>query len=78
VTSAQRVANELAVRYEVARDFGRAADCFRLAAQNTGQVFASQEALALAQRALAMTERLPDLVSVANGSWRYRSSWVMD
>jgi serine/threonine protein kinase/predicted ATPase len=54
------VANELAVLYEAARDFGRAADCFRLAAQNTGQVFASQEALALAQRALAMTERLPD------------------
>jgi serine/threonine protein kinase/predicted ATPase len=55
-----RVANELGMLYEVARDFRRAADWFRVAALNTGQVFASQEAVALARRALAMNERLPD------------------
>ena len=53
------VANELALLFEVARDFGRAADCFRLAAQQALKLFASREAVALARRGLAMVNLLP-------------------
>jgi predicted ATPase len=54
------VANELAVLWEVAREYAKAADYFRLAAEQAGRVFATREALALARRGLAMIERLPE------------------
>ena len=54
------VANEIAVLYEAARDFARAADYFRLAAQNASLGFASREAVVLARRGLAMAEMLPE------------------
>jgi predicted ATPase len=56
----KNVANELALLFEVARDFARAADYFRTAARNAGELFASQEAVKLARRALAMAEMLPE------------------
>ncbi len=54
------VANELAALWEAGREYARAAEYFRLAAQQTSQVFATQEAAALARRGLAMVELLPD------------------
>src|SRR5262249_18699787 len=54
------VAAELAHLYEAARDFARAADYFRLAAQQASQVFGLQEAVALARRGLALLQMLPD------------------
>jgi predicted ATPase len=54
------VAGELAVLWEAAREFGRAADYFRLAAQNASRFFAAHEAVALAGRGLAMIQTLPD------------------
>jgi predicted ATPase len=54
------VASELAHLYETARDFGRAAGYFRLAAQRASQVFASQEAVVLARRGLAVLLMLPE------------------
>ncbi len=54
------VANQLAALWEAAREYARAAEYFRLAAQQAGQVFAIQEAVALARRGLTMVELLPD------------------
>ena len=54
------VASELAVLFEAAREFGRAADHSRLAAQNASRVFAYQEAVVLAHRGLAHLRSLPD------------------
>jgi tetratricopeptide (TPR) repeat protein len=53
------VANQLALLFETARDFARAANYFQAAAQNAISLFASQEAVALANRALAMIEMTP-------------------
>jgi predicted ATPase len=52
-------ANELAVLYETAREPAKAADCFRLAAQGASALFASQEAVMLARRALSMIDLIP-------------------
>ncbi|HEU0121772.1 MAG TPA: protein kinase [Bryobacteraceae bacterium] len=46
-------ANELAVLWESARDFGKAAGYFALAARQAGKVFADSECAVLAQRGLA-------------------------
>ncbi|HEU4391674.1 MAG TPA: AAA family ATPase, partial [Blastocatellia bacterium] len=54
------IANELAVLWEAAREYARAAEYFRLAAQNASQVFASREAVVLVRRGLALLESLPD------------------
>ena len=54
------VAGELALLWEAARDFARAADCFLLAAQNAARLFANQEAVVLARRGLELLEALPD------------------
>ena len=54
------VANELALLWEAARDYGRAADSFLQAAKHSSRVFAVQEAEQLARRGLAMIEKLPD------------------
>jgi predicted ATPase len=53
------VANELAILFETAREFARAADYCRTAAINASQVFASREAEALARRGLTVIEMLP-------------------
>ncbi|MGH7517023.1 MAG: protein kinase domain-containing protein [Gemmatimonadales bacterium] len=53
------VAAELALLFEAARDLSRAAEYFLLAAQNATRVFAYREAVALAQRGLALVEKLP-------------------
>ena len=54
------VAAELALLFEAARDFARAADYFLLAAQNAARLFANQEAVVLARRGLELLETLPD------------------
>jgi tetratricopeptide (TPR) repeat protein len=54
------VANELAVLWESAREYAKAAEYFRLAAQQASQIFATQEAAALARRGLALIERLAE------------------
>jgi predicted ATPase len=54
------VAAELALLWEAARDFGHAADCFLLAAQNAVRLFANQEAVTLVRRGLELLQTLPD------------------
>ncbi len=54
------VANELAVLYEAGRESARAAEYFRLAAEQVSHVFASQEAVTLARRGLALLLSLPE------------------
>jgi predicted ATPase len=54
------VAAELALLWEAARDFARAADAFLLAAQNAGRLLANQEAVMLARRGLELLGTLPD------------------
>ena len=55
-----QIASELAHLFEVARDFLRAAEYFRLASLNAVKVLATKEALTLAHRGLANMEALPD------------------
>jgi predicted ATPase len=54
------VAAELALLWEAARDFSRAAEYFRQAAQNAVRVFANQEAVVLARCGLQLLGALPD------------------
>jgi predicted ATPase len=54
------VAAELALLWEAARDFVRAADCFLLAAQHAVSLFANQEAVELARRGLALLATSPE------------------
>jgi len=54
------VAAELALLWEAAREFTRAADCFLLAAQHAVSLFANREAMGLAQRGLALLATLPE------------------
>ena len=56
----EKVASELAVLFERARDFVRAVDYFHLAAQNASRAFAYQETIALARRGLELLGSLPD------------------
>lgn len=53
-------ANELAVLWEAARDFGKAASYFAYAARQAGKVFADQEAAVLAQRGLDALAQTPE------------------
>ncbi len=53
------IAAELALLFEAARDPSRAAEYFLLAAQNAARLFAYREAVGLAQRGLALVEKLP-------------------
>ncbi len=52
------VASELALLLEAARDWTGAADHFLVASQNAARVYANQEAVTLARRALANAEKL--------------------
>jgi predicted ATPase len=54
------VAAELALLFESARDFSRAADHFLLAAQNAAAAYAHQEAVELAQRGLELLRQTPE------------------
>ena len=54
------LALELALLYEVARDFTRAADAFAWAARNAVRVAAYQEAVLLAERGIKAVTTLPD------------------
>jgi predicted ATPase len=54
------VAGELALLFEAAHDWSRAAEYFLLAAQNAARVFATQEAAGLARRGLESLRKLPD------------------
>ncbi len=53
------VAHELALLWELGRDFARAADCFLEAAEHAAALFANEEALALIQRAMKCALKLP-------------------
>ncbi|MGH8527294.1 MAG: hypothetical protein ACREXY_24745, partial [Gammaproteobacteria bacterium] len=55
------VASQLALLYEAARDFTRAAQYFQLAAQNATRVVAYQEAIVLARRGLELLKLRPDI-----------------
>ena len=55
-------AAELALLYEAARDFGRAAQYFLEAAKNAARVYANHEAVELSRRAMANVSHLPDEV----------------
>ena len=52
------IAAELAFLFEVARDFPRAADFYRVAADNTARIFAYKETILLARRGLALVNAL--------------------
>ncbi|HEX5731429.1 MAG TPA: protein kinase [Blastocatellia bacterium] len=52
-------AAELAQLFEAARDFARAAEHYRIAAQNAAQIYANNEAAILARRGLALLQSLP-------------------
>jgi tetratricopeptide (TPR) repeat protein len=54
------VASELAFLFEAARDWSRATEYYLVAANNASEVFALQEAGALAQRGLEMLRLLPE------------------
>jgi predicted ATPase/predicted Ser/Thr protein kinase len=54
------VAAELGRLFEVAREFGRAAWQFGVAAPHAARVFAHREAIALARRGLRLLQALPD------------------
>jgi tetratricopeptide (TPR) repeat protein len=54
------VANELALLWEAARDYGRAADCFLRAARHASETFAHHEVAALSRHGLAVLENLPE------------------
>ena len=54
------IASELAALYETARNYLRAAHYCGIAAQHAAQLFASQEALVLAKRGLALLESAPE------------------
>src|SRR5262249_35275944 len=54
------VAGELALLWEAAREFARAADCYLQAAQNAARLFANQEVIVLARRGLELIKSLPD------------------
>src|SRR5208337_4118995 len=53
------VAHQLALLFESARDFSRAAEFFQVAAERAAGVFANQEAAILARKGLEMLARLP-------------------
>jgi len=55
---AAEVASDLALLFEAARKYAPASEYFLVAAGNARRVYAGQEALALAQRALANAEKL--------------------
>jgi predicted ATPase len=59
------VASELAFLFEAARDWSRASDYYLVAAKHALEVFATQEAGALAQRGLESLRLLPDTAEVA-------------
>jgi serine/threonine protein kinase len=54
------IASRLAMLFEAARDFARASEYFRIAAENAVRVSANQEAVALSQRGLEVAKMLPD------------------
>jgi predicted ATPase len=54
------LAAELAYLFEAGRDFSRAAQYFLIASERSRQVYADREALALAERGIAMIRELPD------------------
>ena len=54
------VASELAALFDAARDYLRAAEYYREAAQRATQLFASQEAEVLARRGVSVLHSLPD------------------
>jgi len=55
-----KVAAELAVLFEAAREFARAADYYLLAAQNAARIFAFSESIVLARRGLETLKTLPE------------------
>src|SRR5262249_9028722 len=57
---APAIASELALLFEAARDFPRAAEFFLVASDHARQIFAYREALTLAERGMAMLKEVPE------------------
>ena len=53
------IAHQVALLFEAARNFSRAAEFFQIAAERAARVFANQEAAALARKGLEMLAKLP-------------------
>jgi serine/threonine protein kinase/tetratricopeptide (TPR) repeat protein len=53
------IAHSLALLFEAARDFGKAAEFFQIAAQRAAGVFANQEAAGLARKGLELLAKTP-------------------
>jgi len=58
-SSQASVAHQVALLFESARDFSRAAEYFQMAAERAAGVFANQEAATLARKGLEMLAKLP-------------------
>jgi len=57
--SQNTIAHSLALLFEAARDFGRSAEFFQIAAQRAAGVFANQEAATLARKGLELLAKTP-------------------
>ncbi len=57
--SQNAIAHSLALLFEAARNFGKAAEFFQIAAQRAAGVFANQEAAALARKGLELLAKTP-------------------
>jgi predicted ATPase len=70
-------AGELALLFEAARDWARAADYFCTAAENAARVYANQEAVVLARRGLALLDKMPDTPQKAQQELRLQMALTM-
>jgi len=59
IDSQNAIAHSLALLFEAARDFGKAAEFFQIAAQRAAGVFANQEAAVLARKGLELLAKTP-------------------
>jgi predicted ATPase len=73
-THRSAIASELAMLFEAARDFGRAAEYFLLAAEQATHVAANTEAVVLARRGLDALTMLPETTERAERELRLRTT----
>ena len=67
------VAHQVALLFESAREFARAAEFFQVAAERAADVFANQEAAVLARKGLEMLAKLPASPKKRRRSWPCKS-----
>jgi tetratricopeptide (TPR) repeat protein len=73
-TQPAAIASELAMLFEAARDFGRAAEYFLLAAKQAARVSANREVIVLARRGIAALTMLPETPERARQELRLQTT----